>query len=145
MFENLLNLVKEHAGSAIVDNPAIPNQHNDAAIKEATTGIMDQLKSTVASGGIGQLTSMFSGGNTASNPMIQNISSSVAKNLASKFGISAEQANGIVQSLIPKVMSAFVSKTNDPNDKSFDLKDIIGSLSGGKGVDDLMGGLKKMF
>jgi len=44
MFENLLNLVKEHAGSAIVDNPAIPNQHNDAAIKEATTGIMDQLK-----------------------------------------------------------------------------------------------------
>ena len=145
MFENLLNLVKAHAGSAIVDNPAIPNQHNDAAIKEATTGIMDQLKSTVASGGISQLTSMFSGGNTASNPMIQNISASVAKNLASKFGISPEQANSIVQSLIPKVMGAFVSKTNDPNDKSFDLKDIVGSLSGGKGVDDLMGGLKKMF
>ena len=145
MFENLLNLVKEHAGPAIVDNPAIPNQHNDAAIKEATSGIMDQLKSTVASGGIGQLTSMFSGGNTASNPLVQNISSSVAKNLASKFGISPEQANNIVQSLIPKVMGAFVSKTNDPNDKSFDIKDIIGSLSGGKGVDDLMGGLKKMF
>ncbi len=145
MFENLLNLVKEHAGPAIVDNPAIPNQHNDAAIKEATTGIMDQLKSSVASGGIGQLTSMFSGGNTASNPMVQNISASVAKNLASKFGISPQQANNIVQSLIPKVMAAFVSKTNDPNDKSFDIKDIISSLSGGKGVDDLMGGLKKMF
>ena len=139
MFENLLNLVKEHAGPAIVDNPAIPNQHNDAAIKEATSGIMDQLKSTVASGGIGQLTSMFSGGNAASNPLVQNISASVAKNLASKFGISPEQANNIVQSLIPKVMGAFVSKTNDPNDKSFDIKDIIGSLSGGKGVDDLMG------
>ncbi|MBK8362778.1 MAG: hypothetical protein IPL24_03610 [Bacteroidetes bacterium] len=38
------------------------------------------------------------------------MSASVAKNLASKFGISPEQANSIVQSLIPKVMGAFVSK-----------------------------------
>ena len=73
------------------------------------------------------------------------ISENVAKSLAGKFGISHEQASGIVQSLIPKVMGALVTKTNDPNDKSFDLKDIIGSLSGGKGVDDLLGGLKKMF
>lgn len=26
MFDNLLNLVKEHAGGAIVNNPAIPNE-----------------------------------------------------------------------------------------------------------------------
>lgn len=145
MFENLLNLVKEHAGSAIVDNPAIPNEKNDAAISAATTGIMDQLKSAVASGGVGQLTEMFSGGNTASSPMVQNISASVAKNLSAKFGVSPEQANSIVQSLVPKVMSALVTKTNDPNDKSFDMKDIMGSLTGGKGVEDIMGGLKKMF
>ena len=141
MFDELLKLVKENAGSAIVDNPAIPNEHNDAAISTATTGIMDQLKSVVSSGGVGQLKEMFSGGITANNPMVKNIGDGVAKTLMSKFGISSEQANGIVQSLIPKVMGSLVSKTNDPNDKSFDLNSVIGSLSGG----DVMGKLKNMF
>ena len=138
MFDELLKLVKENAGSAIVDNPAIPNQQNDA-------GIMDQLKSAVSSGGIGQITDMFSGGNAASSPMVKNISDGVAKTLVSKFGISNEQANGIVQSLIPKVMGSLVSKTNDPNDKSFDLNGVIGSLTGGGASGDLMGKLKNMF
>ncbi|HQV99178.1 MAG TPA: DUF937 domain-containing protein [Bacteroidia bacterium] len=145
MFDELLKLVKENAGSAIVDNPAIPNQQNDAAISTATTGIMDQLKSAVSSGGIGQITDMFSGGNAANSPMVKNISDGVAKTLVSKFGISNEQANGIVQSLIPKVMGSLVSKTNDPNDKSFDLNGVIGSLTGGGASGDLMGKLKNMF
>ena len=52
MFENLLNLVKEHAGEAIVKNPTIPNEKNDAAINTAAGGIMDQLKNLAANGGI---------------------------------------------------------------------------------------------
>ena len=44
MFDQLLKLVKENAGEAIINNPAIPNQQNDAAINTAATGIMDQLK-----------------------------------------------------------------------------------------------------
>ena len=50
MLENLLDLVKQHAGSAIIDNPAIPNQHNEAAISEAGNSIMDGLKKMIASG-----------------------------------------------------------------------------------------------
>jgi len=88
---------------------------------------------------------MFSGGNAANSPMVKNISDGVAKTLVSKFGISNEQANGIVQSLIPKVMGSLVSKTNDPNDKSFDLNGVIGSLTGGGASGDLMGKLKNMF
>jgi uncharacterized protein YidB (DUF937 family) len=141
MFEELLKLVKENAGSAIIDNSAIPNEHNDAAISTATTGIMDQLKSVVSSGGIGQITDMFNSGNTSSSPMVKNIGEGVAKTLMSKFGISNEQANGIVQSLVPKVMGSLVSKTNDPNDKSFDLNGVLGTLSGG----DIIGKLKNLF
>ena len=144
MFEQLLSLVKENAGDAIVNNPAIPNEHNDAAINTAATGIMDHLKTAMSSGGVDGITNLFKGGNVAGNPMVGNISNGVAQNLMSKFGIDSNQAGGIVQSLIPVVMSKFVNKTNDPNDKSFDMQGIIGSLTSG-GAGGLLGGIKNVF
>lgn len=145
MLENLFNLVKENAGSAIINNPAIPNEKNDAAISEATTGIMDHLKSAMSGGGLSSITEMFSGGDVKNNPMITSMSSGVAQKLMSKFGISSEQASGVVSNLVPNVMSSLVKKTNDPNDKSFDLQGIIGSLSGGEGLSGVLGGLKNLF
>jgi hypothetical protein len=131
MFENLLKLVKEHAGDAIVKNPAIPDQHNDAAIGAATTGIMEHMKSIAANGGMEKIMDMFKGGNVAGNPEIGNMSTKVAGDLMKKFGINQEQAGGIVKNLIPGVMGSLVKKTNDPNDNSFDIKGIVGSLTGG--------------
>ena len=42
MFDNLLQLIKENAGESIINNPAIPNEKNDAAIQVAGEGIMNQ-------------------------------------------------------------------------------------------------------
>ena len=41
MFDNLLKLVKENAGDAIIKNPVIPNEKNDEAIHATTTSIFD--------------------------------------------------------------------------------------------------------
>jgi len=144
MFENLINLVKEHAGDAIINNPAIPNEKNDAAIGATSEGIMDHLKNLGANGGIGAITDLFKGGNIAQNPEISNIAGSVAGKLASNFGISADQAEGIAKNLIPQVMEKFVNKTNDPNDSSFDLQDVMGKLSGGN-LGGLMDKVKGLF
>lgn len=143
MIENLINLVREHAGNAIVTNPVIPDEHNDAAIKVTSNGIEDVLKSQLAGGNMNQLTSLFSSGNgLSSNPIIGNIIQSVAGNLMQKFGISSAQAGSIANSLIPDVMNSLVNKTNDPNDKSFTMEGIVGSLTGGNpGVGNLLGGL----
>lgn len=143
MLENLINIVREHAGEAIVNNPDIPNEHNDAAISEATQGIASALKSQLAGGGIQEITSLFnSGGSFASNPIIGNIIHSVAGSLMQKFGISAAQAGGVANSLIPKVMGSLVSKTNDPNDSSFTLDGILSSLtSSNSGIGNMLGGL----
>ena len=147
MFENLLNLVKEHAGEAIVKNPTIPNEKNDAAINTAAGGIMDQLKNLAANGGMEKITDLFKGGDVNNSTVVGSISKNVAGELMSKFGINQEQAGAIVKNLIPAVMSNLVKKTNDPNDKSFDLEGIIGSLAGGKlgGVGDMMNKVKGMF
>ncbi|MEQ1733862.1 MAG: hypothetical protein ABL940_09320 [Bacteroidia bacterium] len=132
MFENLLNLVKENAGEAIVNNPAIPNEHNDAAISQTATGIMDALKSQIASGKGADVAGLLSSsGNISSNPMVTNIVQSVAGNLMTKFGLDATAANGIVASMVPNVLNSLTKKTNDPNDKSFDLQGILSSVGGG--------------
>ncbi len=44
MFENLLKLVQEYAQDAIVNNPEVPNEKNDAAIKATSDGIVTALK-----------------------------------------------------------------------------------------------------
>ena len=147
MFENLLQLVKENAGDAIVNNSAIPNEHNDAAIKTTASGIMDHLKGLTANGGVEKVMEMFQGGNVENNPEVNNMSSNIAGNLMNKFGLNSDQASSAIKNLIPVVMGQLVNKTNDPKDNSFDLQGIIGSLGGGKtsGIGGLLGGLKGLF
>ena len=130
MFDNLLKLVKENAGDAIIKNPVIPNEKNDEAIHATTTSIFDTLKNLLASGNTDSLTNLFKGQNNSStvNNSIQN---NVVETLMKKFGIDNSQANNITSTLIPKVMDSFVKRTNDPNDKSFDLSDIMRSLTNG--------------
>lgn len=132
MLENLFNLVKEHAGDAIINNPAIPNERNDEAVSLASSSIIDTLKNAASNGNIGDIMSMFQGGgNAASSPMASAMQSGLVQSLMSKFGLNNGVAGTIASSLLPMVISKFVNKTNDPNDSSFDLQSIISSVAGG--------------
>lgn len=144
MFDNLLSLVKEHAGDAIVNNPAIPNEKNEEAIKTTTNSIVDTLKSQVAGGNLNSLMDMFKGGNANTSSVSSSVQNNVVNDLMKKFGIDNVQASGIAQKLIPTVMEKFVSKTNDPNDKSFDLNSIVSSL-GGEGANGILGKITNLF
>jgi hypothetical protein len=143
MLEQLLQLVKENAGEAIVNNPAIPNEQNDAAIKTATDSIFSGLKKIAGGGNLDSILGLFQGsGDLTSHPAVNNISGNVAGDLMKKFGLDKAAAAGIVQQLLPVVMNKLVHKTNDPNDNSFNLQDIIGSLTGGtKGGKGNKGGI----
>lgn len=132
MLENLLQLVRENAGEAIVNNPAIPNKMNDAAIKSATNSIFKALQGTAKSGNLNAVKELLQGGGNLSNsPVMNNLSSNVAGDLMKKFGLDKGAASNIVSMLLPIVMSKLISKTNDPNDNSFNLDGIIGALAGG--------------
>lgn len=138
MLEQLLNLVKENAGDAIINNPAIPNERNEEAVSFATDGIINGFKSHLSSGNVGDVLQMLGGkSDINNNPITNTISNQVAGGLMEKFGLNKGAASGIVASLIPVVLSKLVSKTNDSNDNSFDLNSIFSHLSGGKtsGID----------
>jgi hypothetical protein len=131
MLENLISLVKENAKEAIINNPAIPNEQNDAACETAATSIFDSLKNMVSNGGLESVTQLLGNNGAAQGSTVNEISGNVAGELMKKFGLENSAANGIVQSLIPTVMGQLTSKTNDPNDSSFDLQGILGALTGG--------------
>lgn len=132
MLENLKQLVTESAQDAIVNNSEVPNEHNEAAIQAASGSIFDTLKDQLSSGNIGSLVDAFKGGNVANSDVAQQATSSFTDKLAG-LGINAESAKNIASSLIPGILDKFVSKTNDPNDSSFDIKDVLSKISGPDG------------
>jgi len=141
MLENLQNLVREHAGDAIINNPSIPNDKNEEAVSDASNSIVAGLKGAVANGNIDGVVNLFKAGSNSagSSPVTQNIQAGYAQDLVHKFGLDHGKASQIAGSLIPIVLQKFVHKTNDPNDKSFDLQNIITSITGGAGLQDILG------
>ncbi len=155
MLENLFNLIKEEGVDSVINNPAVPNEQNDAVLASATHSVAEELQGTLAGGGLPNVLSLFGGGQSTggnsllNNPIVSNIISNFTQKLTNNHGIAGDQANGIAGSLIPSVISSLVGKTNNPNDSSFDINNIIGSLTGnggqsGAGGFDLNGILGKL-
>ena len=133
MFDQLMNLVKQYSGDAVINNPDVPNEHNDAVISTAGNSIMDTLKGMMSGGGASDVLNLFSQNNNqdiANHPVTQNVSSNLITTLMNKFGLDSNKAGGIAGSLIPMVMNQLVHKTNDSNDSSFNLRGILSSLGG---------------
>ncbi len=143
MLNQLLNLVKEHAGDAIVNNPAIPNESNNEAITATAESLLNNLMSQAQGSGLENIVSLFQGGNAGNNSFINNITSNVAGDLMKKFGINNAVAQGIVSSLIPIVINKLVHKTNDQNDNSLNINNVISELSGGN--NNILGTLTNLF
>jgi hypothetical protein len=139
MLDQLIKLVQQNADDSIVKNQAVPNEFNGAAIQDIAAQIMNGLKGQASQGNVQELAGMFNGGGSpTNNPMVSQIISSIAGNLASKFGVSPQAAAGIANSLIPMVLNQFVNKTNDPNDNDFDLQDVLKNVTGKGNVGDIL-------
>ncbi|MFN0255328.1 hypothetical protein [Pedobacter ureilyticus] len=131
MLENLEQLVRENAQDVIVNNSAVPNEQNEAAIQAASSSIFDTLKEQLGSGNVAQIAEIFNKGEASdSNPVVQQASASLTGKL-SAFGINADTAKSIGASLIPMILGKLANKTNDPNDGSFNIQDVLGKLAGG--------------
>ncbi|MGN7989144.1 hypothetical protein ACTJKC_17485 [Pedobacter sp. 22226] len=141
MLENLNEMVRENVQESVVNNTAIPNEHNEAVIQAASGSIFDSLKNQLSSGNIGALTDIFNGNKAEGTQVAEQASGSFIDKL-SRLGINADTAKSLAASIIPGLIAKFTQKTNDPNDSSFNLKDVLGSLGGNDGkfdVSDVIG------
>ncbi|WP_375445824.1 hypothetical protein [uncultured Fibrella sp.] len=137
MFETLMNLVQQNAGSAIVNNPAIPNEHNNAAMETVVQSMLGGLTQQAQGGGLGNLLGMVvnGGGNVQDNPVTQGVQQHVEQSLMQKLGISPQVAMSVAGALVPVVLGKLMHKAADPNDSSVDGNTIMGAATGQQGTD----------
>jgi uncharacterized protein YidB (DUF937 family) len=134
MLEQLMGLIQDHSQDAIVNNPAIPNEHNNSAMQTILSSVVGGLANQQTAGNSSGLWSLLSGGagsNISNNPIVSGIANSAISSLMEKFGLDKSAAGGIISAVLPKVMGSLINKTNDPNDSSFDLNTIMGAVMGG--------------
>jgi Bacterial protein of unknown function (DUF937) len=154
MLEQLMGLIQDHSQDAIVNNPAIPNEHNNSAMETimgAITGGMQQHAQSGA-GGLAGLAGLLggqsgtSGGGLMSNPIVQGIEQQAVSALMAKFGLGGGAAAGIVSQILPNVMGSMINKTNDPNNSAFGMSDIMNVMADGKvDMNDIMGVASKFM
>jgi len=133
MLEQLMDLIRQHAGDAVINNPAVPNEQNDAVVAEAGHSIIGGLKNMISQGNIQEVIGLFQqqGGDVTATPAAQQLQSGFIQNLMNRFGLDQGAAGGVANNLLPQVLEKFVHKTNDPNDSSFNIRDVVQQLGGG--------------
>ena len=145
MFEQLSQLVQQYGQDAVVKNDAVPNEHNEAVMNEASNSILDGLKNMATHGNLSDLAALFQGNNAgdASNPLVQKLTEQLSGNLGEKFGMDSDAASGVASNLIPKVLGSLVGNAKDPNHKGFEISDLVNAISGGNGNSGLMDAVSK--
>lgn len=138
MLEELFNLVKGSATDTVINNPDVPNEHNNEVVAEATNTVASGLRNMVAGGGLENILSLFNSGQQGdskslmSNPIVNMMIGHFSGKLMSKYNLGGKEANNVASSLIPDVMSNLINKTNDPNNSNFSLEGLLNSITGGK-------------
>lgn len=145
MFEQILSLVKDHASELLSADGTIPAEQQEQASHEASQSILETLKDKVGQGKLSELTDLLGGNTGMENGVTTSASDNLVSRLTSRLGIAPEQAQSVATSIIPAIMGKFVQKANDPEDKSIDIKSMIGQVMGGSfslgGVMGMVGGL----
>lgn len=131
MFDNLMDLVRQHAGEGVINNKAIPNEKNEQAVQGAGISIISTLQNALTGGNVKDVLGFFKGGGNESG-IVQEATGNYAKNLQENVGLSAAEAQNAAAKVIPPAMNQLASKTADPSDNSFNIQDIFNKLSGGK-------------
>ena len=132
MFENLINLVRQNAGDAVISNPSIPNEKNEAAVETAGGSIMATLKNALAGGRLDDVLGFFKNGKQGSPELVREATNNYAQDLQNNLGVAPAEANKAAAALVPQTMQQLAAKTADPSDNSFNIQDIFNKLSGNK-------------
>lgn len=140
MLDQLTQLVQQFGEQAVVKNNAVPNELNESVIKETQNSLFSSLQKMVADGKTEQLAGLFQGNNasSASNPVVKMLIEQVSGNLGQKVGLDSSAANGVAASMIPQILGSLIGKAKDPNEKGFDVADLVKAISGGSSNSNLM-------
>jgi len=132
MLEQIIDLIRKNAGGAVVNNPAVPNEKNESAIRQGGNSIIETLKNALAGGRLNDVLAYFKNGSSGNHDLIGEATVNYSRDLQTNLGINEKDATDVATKLIPASMGQLANRTNDPADNSFNIQDIFNQLSGGK-------------
>jgi hypothetical protein len=141
MLDQLMSLVRRETPQALAGAANVPSEQQGAIQEEAAHSVYSGMQNIMQTQGPAGLKSLFAAaqhGDTA-NPQMQMLTNNFAGTLGQKFGLGGGMGKTIAMALIPMIISRVFNKTKDPNDNSFNIQDILGSLMGGGGSGGLGG------
>lgn len=130
MFEKLYLLVKNNAGTAVMNNPVIPEKYRDAVINDASSSIIEVLKGQMEGGKLKDFIKYFQFGGVYNNPLISSAVKKFANKLNTFYSIDAVDAMVIAKALIPPVMQEIIKESKSEQNKEFALGTLLSKLSG---------------
>ena len=130
MFEKLFQLVKNNAGTAVIDSPTIPAKYHEAVINEASSSIIEVLKAQVETGRIKDLVKYFQFPGIYNNSIVSSMVNKFANKLNNFYGVDPESALVVANQLIPPVMEQLVMQTKNEKNKDFSLGNLLSKLNG---------------
>lgn len=141
MLDQLFNIVKNFGQDAVVNNPDVPNEHNENVMADATSTVAGGLRNIVAGGGFQSILDLFKGAaggsggasSIASNPIVSMMTGHFIDKLINKYNLSPSAASSVAGKLIPQTVNSLAQQTADPSNQQFTLDGLIGSLTGGGG------------
>lgn len=144
MLDQLFNIVKQFGQETVVNNPEVPNEHNEEVMADATKTIASGFQNVLAGGGFQNILDLFKGGGNNNNskagagiggllknPIVTMMIGYFISKLVSKYRMSPAAASKVANNLIPHSVNDLVQRTNDPNDSRATLDNLVGSLTGG--------------
>lgn len=129
MFDQILQMVKEHLGNNPQVSGNIPAGQEDALHNEVASHITNGLASgATTQGGVGGLLDSLKNAATSGSPIAGAIEGGLVSSLASKFGLPP-MITGAIAGALPGLLQKFAHKANDPNDDSITPDSISKSIS----------------
>ncbi|OOQ57240.1 hypothetical protein [Mucilaginibacter pedocola] len=130
MFEKLYSLVENNAGTAVINNPLIAPKFHAAVINDATSSIIEVIKSQLESGKLKDLVKYFQLSGVYDNPLINSAVNKFAIKLDKYYDIPSVQAKQISNELIRPVMQELIRQSKTEQNKEFALTTLLSKISG---------------
>ncbi len=132
MFEKLYLLVKNNAGTAVMDNPVIREKDREAVLNDASSSIIEVLKGQVEGGKLKDFVNYFQFAGVFNNPLISNAVRRFANKLDNFYQIEPAEAMNISKALITPVMQELIKESKSEQNKEFALNSLIQKLTGNR-------------
>ncbi len=132
MLEELMNRVRQFGQSSVVENPAVPNEHNEDVMREAGSSIFSGLKGLADNGDTDGISGLLEG--EQNHPAMAKVENNFADNIIQKFGINGNVAKSLAAGLIPAVLASLLKRGGSGNNGGLSLQSILSSITGGDNV-----------